>query len=135
MKLEFAVVGMALVPRSEDAESYLRKNQDRCYLIELVKNRNPAYHRRAFKMMQIMHDMADIEIAFDPWRKWLLIQTGYFASTGFPDGSVLVEAKSMAYHKMSQEKFVTVWQDIHQKYCDLYGDKLTYNQLDEWSAM
>lgn len=136
MKLDFKVAGLSLVPVGEDAHDYLKKQQEgQAYVIDLVRNRNPGFHRRSFKMMKIMHEMSDVDIAFDPWRKWLLIQTGYHRTTGFPDGSVLVEADSMAYEKMNQEKFEVVWRDIHQKFCEIYGDQMTYDQLNEWSFM
>ena len=136
MKFDFRVAGLALVPTSDEGHDYLKKQSEgQPYVIDLVKNRNPAFHRRAFKMMTILHDMSDVQIAFDPWRKWLLIQAGYHRTTGFPDGSVLVEADSMAFEKMSQEKFEVVWKDIHQKFCDLFGDQMTYDQLTEWSFM
>ena len=104
-------------------------------VVDIKQNRNPGFHRLAFSRMHLLWEMADIDVAFEPWRRWLLIQTGYCTTTGFPDGSVLVEADSMNWESMSQDKFKQAWLDLHQKWVDIYGEKLTQDQLQEWAML
>ena len=125
-----------MYPYDEKALEFVRKiPENRLVIAEVKRSRNPQFHRRAFVMMNRLHEMSDEDAAFDPWRKWLLIQAGYCVTTGFANGSVRVEADSMAFESMSQDKFETCWRDIHQAFVNVYGKKLTYDQLTEWSVM
>jgi len=125
-----------LLPSDQESLDYIRKLPEaRLVIADVKKSRNPQFHRRAFVMMNRLHEMSDEEAAFDPWRKWLLIMAGYCTTTGFSNGAVRVEADSMTYESMDQEKFEACWRAIHQAFVDSYGNKLTYDQLTEWSTM
>ena len=125
-----------MYPYDEAALDYVRKiPENRLVIADVKRSRNPQFHRRAFVMMNRLHEMSDEDAAFDPWRKWLLIQAGYCTTTGFANGSVRVEADSMTYESMDQDKFETCWRDIHQAFVNVYGKTLTYDQLSEWSTM
>jgi len=125
-----------LLPADDEAKEQLAKIPDGTELVlDIKRSRNAKFHRYAFAMFSRLHEMIDIDIAFDPWRHWLLIQAGYCTTTGFPDGSILVEAESMSFESMSQDKFEKVWKDLHRKFCEIYGQKITYDQLTEVSVM
>lgn len=125
-----------MLPSDQESLDYINKlPENRLVIAEVKRSRNPQFHRRAFVMMNRLHEMSDEDAAFDPWRKWLLIMAGYCTHTGFANGAVRVEADSMTFESMDQEKFETCWRDIHQAFVDMYGDKLSYDQLTEWSFM
>ena len=136
MKLTLQKQGDVLLPYDEESLRYVQNiPENRLVIANVKRSRNPQFHRRAFVMMTRLHEMSDEDAAFDPWRKWLLIQAGYCTHTGFANGSVRVEADSMTYEAMDQDKFATCWRDIHQAFVNVYGNKLTYDQLTEWSVM
>ena len=140
MKISFIKVyrdgATGLYPNTDEGIELFFKIPDGTELIlDIKRSRNPKFHRYAMAMLNRLHDMADDETAFNPWRKWLTIKAGYFSVTGFPDGSSLVEADSLSFESMSEEKFQQVWKDLHQAFCRIYGQKITYDELTEWSVM
>ena len=138
MKATFRVEDMTLVPADQDARDALKK-QKSVVIIDLKRSRNPAYHARAFTIFRVLYDMIETELLFDPWRKMMTIQAGYFSSTGsvLPSGIVTstLEAKSLAFENMEQEDFEDCFKAVHQAFVTRYGDLLTYDQLTEWSRM
>ena len=104
-------------------------------VVDVKQSRNPQFHAYAFTMLGKLHEMADVETPFDPWRKYLTIKAGYCKTTGFPDGSVLVEADSLNWQSMSQARFKQVWLDLHQTFVNIYGNKLSMEDLETWAMM
>lgn len=138
MKATFRVEDMMLVPADQEARDILAK-QKPMVIIDLKRSRNPQYHSRAFKMFNILFDMIETELLFDPWRKMMTIQAGYFTSTGsvLPSGIVTstLEATSLSFEKMDQDEFQKCFLAVHQAFVTRYGKLLTYDQLTEWSRM
>lgn len=125
-----------MYPYDDEAVELVQKiKPNQIVTCDIKRPRNPLFHRRAFKMMTILYDMIEVDAAFDAWRKWLLIQAGFCTTTGFPDGSVLVEADSLSFENMDEDKFQKTWAAIHQKFVDLYGERLTQEELNEWARM
>lgn len=128
----FAKYGESLVPADDPTEEALQRWGDgELLVLELRKSRNPRYHRYAFRGMQFMYDLSGEEAAFDPWRKKLTIRAGYSTVTGFADGSVLVEAESLAFHNMDDIEFHKVFSDLVQTFINKYGDRVTYDEIME----
>ena len=132
MKTSWAKGQGCLVPMDDEAREQLNRLAPEV-VIDIKNSRNPQFHRYAMAMFTRLHEMSDEEAGFDPWRKWLTIKAGWSITTGFADGSVQVEAMSLAFEKMSQDKFEKCWRDIHQAFCATYGQKMTYDELTEWS--
>ena len=98
--------------------------------------RNPKYHRYAMRMLRDLHNMVDMNISFDGFREDLLRKAGYIDTyTGFPDGRVVIRAKSLSYESMSDDEFKDCFLAIHQAFVDCYGGKLTFEELESWASM
>lgn len=123
----------------ESLELTQRKRENSLYVVDIKEARNPQYHKYAMKMLHILHDMVEEPKGFEPFRKRLLILSGYFISHGSVDingtTSVAVEAESMSYENMEQDEFRKCFQNILQAFCDEYGKSLTLQQLGEWARM
>ena len=52
------------------------------------------------------------EKTFDGVRKYLTVKAGYYDVIGYPNGTVRIEAQSLAYDKMSEEKFEEVFSAV-----------------------
>ena len=124
-----------IAPEEESARILNRFDDGAEVVLDIKKSRNPQFLRYAMKMFSILHDMTDEDAAFDAWRKWLTIQAGYVKTTGFADGSVLVEAESLSFESMDENRFQQCWKDMHRAFCKIYGNKITYDQLCHWSEM
>ena len=91
-----------LFPSTDEGLELLFKILDATELIIDIKlSRNPKFHRYAMAMLRRLHDMADDDTAFNPWRKWLQIKAGSFSVTSSPVGSWLVDAASLIFASMS----------------------------------
>ena len=125
-----------LLPATDEAIEQLQKIPNGTELVlDIKRSRNPKFHRYAMVMMHRLHDMSDEDAGFNPWRKWMTIQAGYCSTTGFANGSVHVDADSLSFESMTEDKFQQCWRDIHAAFCKIYGKKITYNELCEWSEM
>ena len=126
----------AFTANDEDAEEIFKKIPLGTEIVlDIKRSRNPKFHRYAMVMMHRLHDMSDEDAGFDPWRRWMTIQAGDCTKTGFADGSVQVDADSLSFESMTEDKFQQCWRDIHAAFCKIYGKKITYDQLTEWSVM
>ena len=52
-----------------------------------------------------------IEKAFEPFRKWLIVEAGYFDETHVPNGTVR-EAKSISFAKMEDIEFSQLYKSV-----------------------
>lgn len=52
-----------------------------------------------------------IEKAFDPFRKWLIVEAGYFDETHVP-GGIVKEAKSISFAKMEDIEFSQLYKSV-----------------------
>ena len=52
-----------------------------------------------------------IEKAFEPFRKWLIVEAGYFDETHVPNGTVK-EAKSISFAKMEDIEFSQLYKSV-----------------------
>lgn len=123
----------------EDLELHAKLPDNSLYVVDIKRSRNPQFHRYAFAMFQRMFDMVDTDLAFDPWRKMLLIKAGFFTAIGSVDikGTVsqAVIADSMSFEAMEETEFHAAFSAIHQAFISKYGNILTHDQLTEWSTM
>lgn len=85
------------------------------YEIEIIRTRNPAFHRKVFAFFKFCFDhwaadktewrYFDERTQFDTFRKNLTVLAGYKVVSYTIDGRMRVEAQSLAYGNMSQDEF------------------------------
>ncbi|MCF6442044.1 DUF1367 family protein [Pseudoalteromonas luteoviolacea] len=83
----------------------------------LVRPRNIYFHKKYMSLLKMAFDHftpKPIEHNgrtliplknFDEFRKWVAVKAGYYEVIGYPDSSVRVRAKSIAFHKMEEDEF------------------------------
>ena len=140
MKITLQKQSDAYYPFDDEAvELTNKKPENSLYVVDIKQSRNPAYHRRALKMLRLMFDMTDECLTFEPWRKMLTIKAGYFTAIGSVDinGTVssAVIPDSLSFENMEEAEFKECYQALHRAFCEKYGKLLTNDQLEEWSRM
>lgn len=107
--------GGILVPMSDiDGEKLTRFQTNEVYEIDIKLQRNPGFHRKVFKFLHFCFDywkgneqvkFMDEPAQFDVFRDHLTVLAGYYKQHYGIDGRVRVEAESLSYASMSQERF------------------------------
>lgn len=104
-----------LTPSDKEAISHVAIGQ--CLNSEFKKTRNYEFHKRFFALLKTGFDawepdsftVEGVEIMprkdFEAFREWITIKCGFFDVIGNPDGSVKVQAKSIAFGNMHQTEF------------------------------
>ena len=113
----------ALKPADEKAEQWLSKiGQGEAIQVRARKYRNLSFHRKFFALVNYAFDMwQPPELPDDPGRPWMkdisptknldrfrkdmTILAGFYESYYRLDGTVRVEAKSIAFDKMDEDEF------------------------------
>lgn len=110
--------------------------------------RNYAFHKKFFALVKFAFDYWEPpEIEPDPEQKWrkkitpeknierfrkdLIILAGYYESYYRVDGTVRIEAKSIAFGNMSQEKFDKLYSAVHKVILDKVCTQFTDKMLDD----
>lgn len=141
MKLEFIKVpGGKLLPADDYTEEKMTKFQNgEQYPVEIKLYRNPQFHSKVFAFFNFCfeHWKSDREFMdesgqFDVFRKNMTVLAGYYNEYYKLDGSVRVEAKSLAYAAMTQDEFEDCYSALIQvamKRIFDTADQNKYNQL------
>ena len=140
MKGTFEIKNGVLVPIDQATTDLLAKQAEgSIYVLDIKPSRNPLFHSRAFALLKVLFDMVDSDIEFNPWRKLLTIKAGFYTSVGkvCVKGvtSVAVEADSLSFEKMDNEEFQECWQGLHRAFYQKYGERISFDELMEWSEM
>lgn len=134
----------ALHPASEDAQEAIRKlPTGDTFKVKISRVRNPAFHGKFFAMMRFAFDIwepqnvnvpaylqaSNPDKNFDRFRKDITILAGFYDTHIRLNGDIRVEAKSLAFGKMSEDEFEDVYNAclnvIIDKVCAQYtGDQL-----------
>lgn len=132
--------GGVLAPYDEmEAEKLKKFKSNELYEIDIKRTRNPQFHRKVFAFFKFCfehwrgdREFMDEEGQFKVFRNQLTVNAGYYDEYYKFDGSVRVEAKSLAYGNMDQEEYEKCYVALTNaamrtifKGC---GDN-TYNQL------
>lgn len=127
---------ITLHPHDDDAKKTLEKfSEGELVIIDLKKTRNPQYHRYAWAMFRTLHDMVEEPMPLESWVKLMTTKIGRFTSVGKVDikgtTTVAVIPDSIAYEVMDEVEFHEFTSQIHNYFCERYGEKITYNRLLE----
>ncbi len=81
------------------------------------KARNYRFHQKYFKLLDIAYDLFEPQATLtkkgwiqpgkdrEEFRKWCIVQAGFYNILGYPDGGVRLRAKSIAFARMDQIDF------------------------------
>lgn len=102
-----------LKPASAEAEEWLRTMKPgKEVLVRGWAPRNPRFHRFVFAVLQRCVDATGERWPnVDTLRKGLLVQMGYSREWMTLDGEVRIEADSMAFASMPEDKFKAFWNE------------------------
>ncbi|HIE9152615.1 TPA: DUF1367 family protein [Klebsiella variicola subsp. variicola] len=112
--------GGVFSPANEtDLERLQRFKNGETYTAEIKLTRNPSFHRKVMAFFGFCFEHWSAERAglehmdehsqFDRFRKDLTILAGFYVKTVRLNGDIRVEAQSLAYANMEQEKFERVY--------------------------
>lgn len=112
--------GGVFSPANEtDLERLQRFKNGETYTAEIKLTRNPSFHRKVMAFFGFCFEHWSAELAglehmdehsqFDRFRKDLTILAGFYVKTVRLNGDIRVEAQSLAYANMEQEKFERVY--------------------------
>lgn len=89
---------------------------------EFKRQRNPKFHRKAFALLQFAFDLWDapaleyqgqpVEKNFDRFRRDIVILAGFFKQTVNLRGDVRLEAESLSFANMDEDRFSEVYAAI-----------------------
>lgn len=117
------LAGGVLTPANDEIADSLKslKNNEQ-YEIEIKRQRNPAFHRKVFAFFSFCFDcwsgahteweFLDPDAQFDTFRKNLTVLAGFKVVTYTLDGRFRVEAESLSYANMEQDRFEKVYKAL-----------------------
>lgn len=119
MQLIFQKAPIGLVPGCEEAREWLQKKKmGATILVEPKELRNPGFHKKFFALMQLGFDYWSESVSetleykgqqilpnFERFRKDVTILAGYFTPVVNLKGETRLEAESISWSKMNEERF------------------------------
>mgnify|MGYP001065203622 CR=1 FL=1 len=145
MKLRLRVSDdFSLVPVDDDGIKYLYKRNVGDILDgNIVFARNPAFHRKAFALVKVVHDalpepepiMLKGELiqpirTLENTREFLTILAGHYDVVGLPNGKVRAEARSWSFAKMDQPEFEAFYSTLIDASLKALPDTWTEDELN-----
>ena len=113
MKINCHKIPQGFIPATDREADQIKKIPNGAIIeLEYKTKRNYEFHKKVFAFFNFCFDFwvnenefLDEYTSFDMFRKNLLVVAGYKQVYYKIDGSLRVEAKSLAYDKMNQEEF------------------------------
>jgi len=132
--------GGVLIPASDlEFEKLNKFKTGHTYQIEIKNSRNSAFHGKVFAFFTYCFSFWESENKyqceqgqFDVFRNQMTVLAGYYDSFYKLDGSVRIEAKSLAFSSMTQEDFEKLYSALIQVAMQkifIGSDDEVYNKL------
>lgn len=126
----------ALYPYDKEAQKIVRKYSNaELVIVDLKKGRNPHFHRKAFAILHMLHDMVDTPYHFEPFRRMLTIKAGYFTTVGKVsiggETQVAVFPESLAFENMNENEFQQTISAIIDAFIAKFGPEMTQQELEQ----
>jgi hypothetical protein len=133
-----------LQPFDGEARSYLssmRRGQP--VLCSMRLPRNPAFHRKFFALIAFAFDhwtppnMYEGRVAIrdrDSFRKQLTIAAGYHHTVLQLDGTVRLEARSIAWDQMGEQEFHDLYEAVTRVLAEGFLPGVDAETLEQWAA-
>jgi hypothetical protein len=116
--------GGALIPASEEAGELLRKLKSGApVFVEIKRIRNHGFHKKMFALFKLAFDVWEPETPmdykgqpvakdFDRFRRDITILAGFFKAVYNARGEVRLEAESLSFASMTEERFAEVYRAV-----------------------
>tara|TARA_R110000850_G_scaffold276016_1_gene416686 strand:- start:681 stop:1115 length:435 start_codon:yes stop_codon:yes gene_type:complete len=135
--------GGVMIPASDmEAEKLTKFKTGEMYEVKLKYSRNPKFHRKVFLFFNYCFEFWDgntvyehfsNEMQFNTFRKDLTILAGFYITTTRLNGDTRIEAESLSFETMEQERFEQVYKALIQAAMKhIFGrddDNAIYNRL------
>jgi hypothetical protein len=130
-----------LAPFDGQARAALAKwGEGEMLVAEIRRPRNPAFHRKAFALLQFAYGQWNpagrsiegmpAKKDFDVFRKELTIQAGFYEVVLGLDGQARLEAQSLSYGAMDDEKFERWYNAVFEVLTDTILPGLSRDQAE-----
>jgi hypothetical protein len=137
--------GVLIPATEEEAEKLAKIKTGQVLRMDMVKMRNGAFFRKFWALAKFAYDIwsetvqpqtykgQPVRATFDRFRKDLTVLAGYYEATYNVRGEVRLEAKSLAWGKMSEDEFERFFSDVIQTVLSkvLNNVKLTEKEVRE----
>ncbi|OOF49286.1 hypothetical protein BKK54_09145 [Rodentibacter genomosp. 1] len=115
------------------------------YEIEVIRTRNPAFHRKVFAFFNFCFEhwaadktewkYFDERKQFDTFRKHLTVLAGFYETTYNIKGDVRIEAQSLSYGNMEQDEFEKCYSAlINAALKNIFGNTTDENVINQLYA-
>ena len=95
-----------------DLEEKKRLKLNKVYSCEIKFERNYEMHKKFFALCKIgCENSQNVEMPLETYRKYAIIKAGYSVRYSTPKG-IFVDAESISFGSMTQEKFEKVYSDV-----------------------
>jgi len=81
------------------------------YECDIKNPRNYQFHKKFFALINLGHNVTDLELPFDVYRKLMIMRAGYF-KVYQTDQGVLYEADSISFGSKSEDEFQEVYSRV-----------------------
>lgn len=106
------VVGHLIPLYPSDMEEKKRLKLGKVYSCEIKFERNYEFHKKFFALTKLgCENSQHVEMPLDTYRKYAVIKAGYAMTYKTPKG-IFVDAESISFASMTQEKFEKVYSDV-----------------------
>lgn len=119
-----------LAPADEEAEDIIA-NMKHGQVVKMKYSfpRNYENHKRFFAFIKVTFDIQDHFDNIKHYRKYIIMKSGHYATIQAPNGFVIYDADSMAFDKMSEDEFKSMFNDAIDAFLSVWGDKITKDEL------
>jgi Protein of unknown function (DUF1367) len=116
----FKRVGNTAIPAGKEGQEALFAIPDgKTFIADFRTARNPQLHEMFWTACQLVADATDT--TKEAVKRWLLMKTGFVDLIFYPDGSMEIEPKSIAWENMEETEFRQFFNAAVPKIADLLG--------------
>jgi len=91
--------------------------------------RNYENHKRFFAFIETTFDIQDHFDNAKHYRKWIIMKSGHFNIITAPNGYQIFDADSIAFDKMDEETFRSMFKDCIDAFLSVWGDRIKEEEL------
>lgn len=134
MKISVKKIDGVLVPVGEEAAEQFKKLTKTEFVVSIASNRNPAFHRKAFALLNRIYSNQEKFDNVDLFRAWITMKAGYVLTGTAPNGTPLFLPESLSFESMKPEKFERWYSSVLDVAFYEYGmDKDALNMLMDFT--
>lgn len=94
-------------------ESFEKLKDDE-YKVNVTLQRNYKFHKKFMALINMAYHNQEATQVFEHFRKWMIIEAGYYDIVTYPNGTSRKEAKSISFANMDESEFEKLYSDMVQ---------------------